>query len=31
VVTASGDRLWIEVVGPLDVPGVLRAFAERRS
>jgi hypothetical protein len=31
VVTAGGDRLRIEVVGALDVPGVVRAFAERRS
>jgi hypothetical protein len=31
LVTAGGDRLRIEVVGPLDVPGVVRAFAERRS
>lgn len=31
VVTAGGDRLRIEVVGTLDVPGVVRAFAERGS
>jgi hypothetical protein len=31
VVTAGGDRLRIEVVGAVDVPGVVRVFAERRS